>query len=238
MTRVIEKIKNKIYEEKLLEIYSGKQSILDVLKCAYAQELHFIRGAYLNSGTVLISAASDNITGLWEICLEVDHGKVIYNCMDAEGNNMNIYSIPSDKYIKDKENLSESEIKAIQIQASNSIDIDLRDTRSLKKAKDLFKRDYVLKHIPLYHLEADDAARFLIWHIRAYRKVFLEYQRTFKFLWEGTSFKNARSLVEALLEKNLVDKSFFEIEQSEHIPGAHVEIDGVLQPIENLQEKE
>jgi hypothetical protein len=226
MTKVLEKVKNRIYEEKLLEIYSKKQSILDVLRCAYAQELHFIRGAYLNSGSVLIKAFNDDVTGLWEITLEVDHGKVVYNCLDAEGNNMNIFSIPNDKYIKDKENLSDSEIKAIQIQASNSVDIDLRDTRSLKQAKELFKRDYVLKHIPLYHLDQDNAARFLIWHIRAYRKVFLDYQRTFKFLWEGTSFKNARGLVNALLEKNLVDASFFTIEQSEHLPG---QLDGLTE---------
>lgn len=219
MVKVLEKAKNRIYEEKLLEIYSKKQSILDVLRCAYAQERHFIRGAYLNSGTVLIKASSDDITGLWEIILEVDHGKVVYTCLDKEGNNMNIFSIPNDKYIKEKETLSEAEIKAIQIQASSSIDIDLRDTKSLKKAKELFKHDYVLKHIPLYHLDSDNAARFLIWHIRAYRKVFLDYQRTFQFLWEGTSFKNARSLVTALTERNLVDASFFEVEESEHIPG-------------------
>lgn len=230
MTKVLEKVKNRIYEEKLLEIYSKKQSILDVLKCAYAQELHFIRGAYLNSGTVLIKAFSDDVTGMWEITLEVDHGKVVYTCLDSEGNNMNVFSIPNDKYIKEKETLTESEIKAIQIQASNSIDIDLRDTRSLKQAKELFKRDYVLKHIPLYHLDQDNAARFLIWHIRAYRKVFLDYHRTFKFLWEGTSFKNARTLVDALTARNLVDASFFEVEQSEHIPGQFEDVE-VDQPV-------
>ena len=219
MAKVLEKIKNRVYDDKLLEIYSKKQSILDVLKCAYAQELHFKRGAYLNSGTVLIKAFSDDVTGMWEITLEVDHGKVVYTCLDAEGNNMNIFSMPNDKYIKEKETLTEAEIKAIQIQASSSIDIDLRDTRSLKKAKELFKSDYVLKHIPLYHLDHDNAARFLIWHIRAYRKVFLDYQRTFKFLWEGTRFKNARSLVEALEARNLVDANFFEVEQSNDIPG-------------------
>lgn len=219
MTRVLEKLKDRIYEEKLLEIYSKKQSILDVLKCAYAQEVHFMRGAYLNSGTVMVQAFSDDTTGLWEITLGVDHGKVIYNCLDAEGNNMNIFSVPSEKYIKEKENLSDAEIKSIQFQASSSINIDLRDTRSLRQAKLLFKEDYVLKNIPLHHLDNDNAARFLIWHIRAYRKVFLDYQRTFKFLWEGTSFKNARSLVRELIARKLVDEKFFEHEQSEHIPG-------------------
>ena len=232
MTRVLDKVKNRIYEEKLLEIYSQKQNILDVLKCALAQEEHFIRGAYLNSGTVLIQGKSDDVTGLWEISLEVDHGKVVYTCNDDEGNNMNVFSMPNDKYIKDKETLTEAEIKAIQIQASNSIDIDLRDTRSLKKAKELFKRDYVLRNVPLFHLDQDNAARFLIWHIRAYRKIFLDYQRTFKFLWEGTSFKNARSLVNALVSRNLVDEDFFALEFAEILPGQHHEVDGEFVPME------
>lgn len=209
-TAIMDRIKNRLYEEKLLEIYSQKSSILEVLKCAVAQELHFNRGAYLNSGTVLVKADSDSTTGLWEVTLEVDHGKVTYTCMDQEGNQINIFSMPNDKYIKNKEQLSEAEIKAIQIQASSSIDINLKDMRTLKKAKELFKHDYVLKHIPLYHLDADNAARFLIWHIRAYRKLFLEYYRKYKFLWEGTSFKNAKALANAMVARGLVDRAFFE----------------------------
>jgi hypothetical protein len=221
MTAILERMKNRLYEEKLLEIYSKKDSILDVLKCAYLQEQHYSKGAFLNSDTVLIRAKSDERTGLWEVILEVDHGKVVYTCMDEDVNNINIFSMPNDKYIKDKENLSEAEIKAIQIQASNSININLKDVRSLRKAKDLFKCDYVLKHIPLYHLDEDNAARFIIWHIKAYRKVFLDYMKTYKFLWEGTSFKNATSLVNALLERNLVNAAFFKSkeENSQDLPG-------------------
>lgn len=219
MTAIMEKMKNKLYEEKLLEIYSQKPVILDVLKCAYAQEEHYRRGAYLNSGTVLIKADSSPETGLWEVTIEVDHGKVVYTCLDAEGNNINIFSMPNDKYIKDKDSMTEAEIKAIQIQASNSIDISLKDTRSLKKAKELFKYDYVLKYVPLYHLDNDNAARFLIWHIKAYRKVFLKYQKTYKFLWEGTSFKNATTLVEAMVSKGLVEQSFFDHDVAIELPG-------------------
>jgi len=209
-TIIMDRIKNKLYEEKLLEIYSQKESIMEVLRCAVAQEIHFNRGAYLNSGTVLVKADSDPVTGLWEVTLEVDHGKVVYTCMDQEGNQINIFSIPNEKYIKNKEELSEAEIKTIQIQASNSIDINLKDMRTLKNAKDLFKHDYVLKHIPLYHLDADNAARFLIWHIRAYRKLFLEYYRKYKFLWEGTRFKNCKSLANAMIDRGLVDAEFFQ----------------------------
>lgn len=208
-TTIVQKIKNKLYEDKLLEIYSQKESIMEVLKCAVAQETHFQRGAYLNSGTVLVKATSDPVTGLWEVTLEVDHGKVIYTCMDQEGNQINIFSIPNEKYIKNKEHLSESEIKSIQIQASNSIDINLKDMKTLKNAKELFQNDYVLKHIPLYHLDAENAARFLIWHIRAYRKLFLEFYRKFRFLWEGTSFKNCQSLAQAMIKKGLVEADFF-----------------------------
>lgn len=215
----MERVRNRIYEEKLLEIYASKPAIMDVLRAAYAQEEHYAKGAYLNYGTVLIKAFSNDKTGLWEVVLEVDHGKVCYTCLDEEGNNINLFSIPSDKYIKNKESLSEAEIKAIQIQASNSIDINLKDTKSLKKAKELFQHDYVLKNVPLYHLDSDNAARFLIWHIRAYRKVFFDYYKTFKFLWEGTSFKNASSIVKVLLQRGLADPKFFEFEYSEQLPG-------------------
>jgi hypothetical protein len=221
MTAILEKMRNRLYEEKLLEIYSKKDSILDVLKCAYLQEVHYSKGAFLNSDTVLIKAKSDERTGLWEVTLEVDHGKVVYTCMDEDANNINIFSMPNDKYIKDKETLTEAEIKAIQIQASNSININLKDVRSLRKAKDLFKYDYVLKHIPLYHLDGDDAARFIIWHIKAYRKVFLDYKKTYSFLWEGTSYMNASALVKSLVERNLVNPAFFENidENSKEVPG-------------------
>lgn len=225
MAAILERMKNRLYEEKLLEIYSKKESILEVLKCAVAQERHYMKGANLNSDTVTIRAKTDDKTGNWEVTLEVDHGKVVYTSMDEDGNQINIFSIPNDKYIKDKETLTEAEIKAIQIQASNSIDINLKDVRSLRKAKDLFKYDYVLKNVPLYHLDHDNAARFLIWHIKAYRKVFLNYKKTYKFLWEGTSYKNAISLANALIERNLVEASYFDYDdkksdkEADNLPG-------------------
>lgn len=201
--------KTKLYEEKLLEIYSSKPNIMEVLRAAVAQEEHFRKGAGLNSGTVMISAENDDKTGFWMVTIEVDHGKVVYNCLDEDANHINIFSMPNDKYIKDKENLSEAEIKAIQIQASNSIDINLKDVRTLRLAKEMFKNDYVLKHIPLYHLDSDNAARFIIWHIKAYKKVFKDYLNTFQFLWEGTSFKNARSLAKAITDRGLALEDYF-----------------------------
>ena len=75
----------------MIEIYSKKESIMHVLQCAYAQEEHFRRGAYLNSGTVMIKADIDGQSGLWEVTLEVDHGKVIYTALDDEGFNINIF---------------------------------------------------------------------------------------------------------------------------------------------------
>lgn len=206
--------KTKLYEEKLLEIYSKKQSIMEVLRAAVAQEEHFRRGAHLNSNTVLIKAENSDETGLWTVTIEVDHGKVIYTCLDEDANHINIFSIPNDKYIKDKENLSEAEIKAIQIHASNSIDINLKDVKTLRKAKEHFQNDYVLKHVPLYHLDSDNAARFIIWHIKAYKKVFKDYINTFEFLWEGTSFKNARSLAKEMVARGLASAEDFVFEDS------------------------
>jgi hypothetical protein len=202
-------LRDRIYEEKLLEIYSQKTSILDVLKCAVAQEKHYRKGAFLNSDTVHISAKCDTNTGYWEVCISVDHGNVYYTCQDVNANNISILSVPSDKYIKDRESLTEAEINHIQIQASTAIEIDLKDVRTLRKAKDLFKTDYVLKNIPLYHLDHDNAARFLIWHIKAYKKIFMDYIKTYSFLWERTSFKSALGLAQALLDRGLVLEEFF-----------------------------
>lgn len=204
--------KTKLYEEKLLEIYSRKSNIMEVLRAAVAQEEHFKKGAALNSGTVMVRAENDSKTGNWIVTIEVDHGKVVYTCLDDDANHINIFSMPNDKYIKDKDKLSDAEIKAIQIQASNSIDINLKDVRTLRLAKEMFKNDYVLKHIPLYHLDSDTAARFIIWHIKAYKKVFKDYLNTFEFLWEGTSFKNARSLATAMIERGLVAEEYFKCE--------------------------
>lgn len=212
MTITQEKITNsKSYEENLLEIYSKKPVIMEVLRCALAQERHYERGVYLNSGTVFIKARLDDVTGHWQIVLEVDHGKVTYTCLDSEGNNINIYSMPNDKYIIGKESMSEAELRTIQINASNSLDINLKDIRTLKKAKEMFKYDYVLKNIPLHHLDHDNAARFIIWHIKAYKKVFFDYLKNHKFLWQGTQFKNAISLTDAMIEKGFVEKSFFDV---------------------------
>ncbi|MDA0771335.1 MAG: hypothetical protein O3C63_00150 [Cyanobacteria bacterium] len=209
--------KTKLYEEKLLEIYSKKQSIMQVLKAAVAQEEHFRKGAHLNSSTVLIKAENSDETGLWTVTIEVDHGKVVYTCMDEDANHINIFSIPNAKYIKDKENLSEGEIKAIQIHASNSIDLNLKDVKTLRMAKEHFKDDYVLKHVPLYHLDSDNAARFIIWHIKAYKKVFKDYINTFEFLWEGTSFKNARSLAKEMVARDLVAADYFKVEEQKEL---------------------
>ena len=187
---------------------------MEVLRAAVAQEEHFRKGANLNSDTVTIKAENSDETGLWTVTIEVDHGKVIYTCLDEDANHINIFSIPNDKYIKDKENLSEAEIKAIQIHASNSIDINLKDVKTLRKAKEHFKNDYVLKHVPLYHLDSDNAARFIIWHIKAYKKVFKDYINTFEFLWEGTSFKNARSLAREMVDRGLAPAEDFIFEES------------------------
>lgn len=212
MTITQEKITNtKSYEENLLEIYSKKPVIMEVLKCALAQEKHYERGVHLNSGTVFIKAKFDDVTGQLQVILEVDHGSVTYTCLDVEMNNINIYSMPNDKYIIGKESMSEAELRTIQINASNSLDINLKDIRTLRKAKDMFKYDYVLKHIPLHHLDHDNAARFIIWHIKAYKKVFFDYLKNYKFLWQGTSFKNAISLTNTMIEKGYVEKNFFDI---------------------------
>ncbi len=204
----MDRVREKSYEDRLLEIYSQKEAIVKTLKCAYSQEEHFRRGAYLNSGTVLVRANKDEHSDRWEVVIEVDHGTVTYTSLDDDGHKINIYSIPNDKYIKNRENLSEAEMKIIRVENANSIDINLKDTKTLRKAKDLFKHDYVLRNIALHHLDADNAARFLIWHIRAYRKVFMDYFKKYKFLWQDTSFNSATGLARAMVSRGLLDESF------------------------------
>jgi major membrane immunogen (membrane-anchored lipoprotein) len=188
----------------LLRNYAKSDSIREILLIAENQEKHFAQGAYINSGLVLIKATIDDNLGLWKVSIEVDHGKVVYTAYDNEAQKINIQTIPSDKYIKDKENLNAAEIQAVIEGNSRSLDIDLGDTATLKKAKDFFADDYVLKYLVLNNEHNDLASRFVIWHIRAYRKIFINYEKKFSFLWKDTEFKNARSLAAAMRAKGLL----------------------------------
>ncbi len=187
---------------KLLEKLAKNEGIKALVLHAEDQELHWLKGAKLNNDIVTLKAEIHH--GLWNITLEVEHGSVTYRSQDPEGYLITIETSPNRKFIKHDGGLSEEDISKILAQYSNSISIDLKDIHSLKKAKELLKDDYVLKHIPLANPTQDSASRLVIWHIRAYRKLFMSYQKKFAFLWEGLGLANARAMAAAMRDKGLI----------------------------------
>lgn len=190
--------------DKLLNLYSKDEAVCKVLRKAEELENYLADGVPLVEDTLNLYAATNHETGLWEVCLEADHGRVIYTTHDIEGYEITITSLPNDTYINNKESLTLKEILAIQKSNSKTIDINLRDMNSLREAKDFLEDDYVLRNIQLNNPTMDKAARLVIWHIRAYRKVFLDYYRQFSFLWANTPYNNARSLAAAMRKEGLL----------------------------------
>jgi len=181
---------------------ANSETAREVLLHAEDQELHWARGVKLNEDLVTIKAYVEK--DLWTIVMEVEHGSVIYKSHDPAGYLITITTMPNDKYLQGKDKLSESEIASILAAHSSSVAIDLKDISSLKAAKELLKDDYVLKHIPLANPTQDTAARLVIWHIRAYRKLFTDYQSKYSFLWQETGYSNARTLAGAMREEGLI----------------------------------
>ncbi len=186
----------------LLERLSSSDDIRHVLSCAEAQELNWLEGVKLNEDLVTLKA--DIRDGLWTITLEVEHGTVTYRNLDKAGYLITITTMPNTKYLNGKEKLSQDEVTRILIEHSNTVAIDLKNISTLKAAKEAFRNDYVLKHIPLANPTQDTAARLVIWHIRAYRKLFMDYSRKFGFLWQGTGYSSARELSAAMRDGGFI----------------------------------
>lgn len=193
------KTNTKYDTDKLLKIYSTDPLIRKFILTAEDRENKLLEGIPLVQGEVLFKAFINQETGLWEACIEVKHGKVTYTAYDPESYHINVTTTLNFDYVKEKENdLSDYEIEEIQRICSNTLDIDLRDLVSLKKAKKIFENDIVMKNIQLNNPTLDSASRLVIWHIRAYRKVLTNYQRDFKFLWEDTGFHSGKALAAAM----------------------------------------
>ncbi len=176
--------------------------VREVILHAEDQELLWLKGVKINEDIVTLKA--DIEAGLWTITLEVDHGTVVYKSHDKAGYLITISTHPNAKYLRGKENLSEDQITVLLTEYSSCVAIDLKDINTLKHAKSVLKDDYVLKHIPLANPTQDCAARLVIWHIRAYRKLFLDYQNKYGFLWQETGFNNARTLAGAMRDEGLI----------------------------------
>lgn len=188
----------------ILSLYSADAEIMDMLLNCVEIEKQLADGMVVNSGFVTLKASINNETGLWEAFYELDHGRVEYTAFDQEAYTIEIKTIPSIKYIKDGEEMTDAQLQAIQEEHTRAFVIDLKDINSLKQAKEFFNDDYVLRNLPLNNVGGDSAARFVVWHIRAYRKYFADYYKQAHVLWEGTVFKNATSMLIAMKERALV----------------------------------
>lgn len=181
----------KDFEQK----YINSASYRKALRLAAGIEDNLENGMSINSGTVLLKGKFSDTDGYLRACFEVEHGKVFYTAHDEDIYKLTIETQPSTKFINNLDKLDEESINECIQRYSNRLYIDLRDTVTLRKAKEVFADDYVLKNLPLNSGAGKIASRFVIWHIRAYRKAFYRYYVQAKSLWEGSGFKNARSLI-------------------------------------------
>lgn len=199
---VAEKQSNNV-NETLLSLYSQDQEIYKLICEAASIEEEFADGLELMDGYLYLKALINEDTGMWELCLEADHGRVFYTAKDLQMTKINIATMPNTKYIRDKEVMNDGDLALIQKEFSRSFDIDLKDVKTLNSAKKFFQGDYVLKNIQLYNEAEDTAERFMIWHIRAYRKVYVDHYKAFNSLWEGSGLKSAKSLLKAMKDRGL-----------------------------------
>lgn len=183
--------------------YMNFASYRTALKRAAEIEDSLEKGMMVNSGTVLLKGKFSDSTGCLRASFEVDHGKVHYDAHDHEIYKLTIRTEPNSKYIRDLDKVDEETVRECVNRYSNTLDIDLRDTVTLRKAKEFFADDYVLKNLPLNSGPGKVASRFVIWHIRAYRKAFYKYYNQAKSLWQGSGFKNARSLLREFKRRGL-----------------------------------
>lgn len=191
--------------EELLSLYSLDKEISGLVSEAASIEDEFAEGLDLMDGYLTLKAFINEDTGFWEFCLEADHGRVFYTAKDPLVTKMNITTMPNSKYIRDKEIMTENDLALIQKEFSRSFDVDLKEVKTLNAAKKFFQGDYVLKNIQLYNEAGDTAEKFMIWHIRAYRRVYLDHYKAFNSLWDGTGLKSAKALAKAMKDRGLLD---------------------------------
>lgn len=189
----------KAFEQK----YLNSSTYRKALKLACGIEDNLENGMSVNSGTVLLKGKFNDSDGHLVASFDVEHGQVFYSAHDEDIYKLTIETRPNPKFINNLEKLDEESVNECLQRYSNRLYIDLRDTVTLRKAKEVFSDDYVLKNLPLNSGAGKIASRFVIWHIRAYRKAFHKYYTQAKSLWEGSGFKNARSLLSEFKRRGL-----------------------------------
>lgn len=191
-------------QEELLIKISEMPDCVEVLEEAEKMEIEMANGMPIITDSLIMKAEINPDTSCWEIVCEVDHGKIIYTGKDKLANVINVTTIPSTKYIIQDREMTEDEISTVQMKYSRSLDIDFNHAKSVTRAKEFFKGDYVLSNIILDNDKNHRADEMVVWHLRAYRRFFNEHMKAFSFLWDGTSYYNARSLAGAMRDRGLI----------------------------------
>lgn len=202
-------MRSKLPLDKILSFYASNENILKSLDYAVDRQAHYEAEVPFVNGTLKMNTKISEETGLWELRLTAPRGEILYETLDDYATQIRITSIPDISFIEiedSSEELSDALLLEAQRSFTRTFDLDLSDVRSVRKCKDFFKGDFVLEGIRLNNPTLDTADRMIIWHIRAFRKVFLRYLKDFSFIWEKAGFKTAKSLKRYMEENRYLEK--------------------------------
>ncbi len=177
----------------MIKLYANNTKIMKALELACVQECELAEGLQL-SDDIVLRGILDEEDGFWQVSFKVSHGTVAFYALDHEFTKICVVSLPSAAVVIGREQMSEQEQLAVQYKYARSMEVDMRDVASLKSAKEYFADDYVMSNIPLADPKAGNVAKMLIWYLRSYRKVYMDYYKSFAFLWQGTGCTSALSL--------------------------------------------
>ncbi|MBU6196738.1 MAG: hypothetical protein KGO93_04120 [Cyanobacteria bacterium REEB446] len=176
----------------LLNIYATKPLVKKALLEAYEIEQKMLKGIEVREASIL-KAKINTESGFWEMELNVDHGKVFYKFLDLEMTLLEMITVPSKEYLKNKDLYSAEEAEHfLNTDLCNTYYVDLKDIDSVKDLKVNVQDDFVLKNTRFD--EKYNAANQIILNFKIWRKYFMNYTNNFGFLWEDTDFKSASDL--------------------------------------------
>ncbi len=186
---------------EMLELYANNAKIMTALDIACEHEQQLAEGCNITEDIVL-KAVIDADSGFGRLSLDTPLGEILLLALDKDFTQLQILTMPSRSEIKHRDLISDDEIMALQIKYLRAIEVDLRDVNSVKEAKNFFANDYVMNNI---FFEGDDGCSYgemFIQYLRIYRNLYVEYIKTFKFLWEETPYIGALALKNALEQVN------------------------------------
>lgn len=131
--------------KQLIDRYAHSDSILAVLDEAVRQEKEFLNGMDFGAGIKL--RAYINSQGLWEIVLTSPLGLLVFSVLDEAMNEAHIQSFPNIDSTKNAIGLNNQDKLKLAKAASSEAYINIRDIKSLRNIKTIFKNDYILSNI-------------------------------------------------------------------------------------------